>query len=141
MSTLMRAAGQPRPRPMPASVPVPTPTGVPCRDADPELFFAETPAGVEAAKALCLDCPLRVRCLAEALGRREPCGVWGGELFADGAIVPRKRPRGRPRKRDSERDAVWFAEHAGLLRQTAVPADHRTVRPAGRELAMTGAVA
>jgi WhiB family redox-sensing transcriptional regulator len=24
--------------------------------------------------------------------------VWGGELFVQGVIVPRKRPRGRPRK-------------------------------------------
>jgi hypothetical protein len=31
---------------------------------------------------------------------REPWGVWGGELFLRGQIVPRKRPRGRPRKHD-----------------------------------------
>jgi WhiB family transcriptional regulator, redox-sensing transcriptional regulator len=68
-----------------------------CR-TDPELFFAETPADVELAKALCLDCPIRRACRAGALERREPWGVWGGELFVRGGIVPRKRPRGRPRK-------------------------------------------
>jgi hypothetical protein len=36
----------------------------------------------------------------DALKRREPWGVWGGELFLRGAIVPRKRRRGRPRKTD-----------------------------------------
>jgi WhiB family transcriptional regulator, redox-sensing transcriptional regulator len=68
-----------------------------CR-TDPELFFAEAPADVELAKALCVDCPIRRECLAGALERREPWGVWGGELFVRGVIVPRKRPRGRPRK-------------------------------------------
>ena len=33
-----------------------------------------------------------------ALERREPWGVWGGELLLRGIVVPRKRPRGRPRK-------------------------------------------
>ena len=37
-------------------------------------------------------------CLAGALERREPWGVWGGELFIAGVVVARKRPRGRPRK-------------------------------------------
>ncbi len=71
---------------------------LPCRREDPELFFAESPADVETAKALCLDCPVRVECLAGALDRREPWGVWGGQLFLQGVVIPRKRPRGRPRK-------------------------------------------
>ncbi|WP_344239982.1 WhiB family transcriptional regulator [Actinocorallia libanotica] len=70
---------------------------LPCR-TDPELFFAESPADVEHAKALCVDCPVRKSCLAGALERQEPWGVWGGELFVRGEIVARKRPRGRPRK-------------------------------------------
>ena len=71
---------------------------IPCREYDAELWFAESPADVELAKALCGVCPLRSACLASALGREEPWGVWGGELFVHGAIVARKRPRGRPRK-------------------------------------------
>ena len=65
---------------------------------DPELFFAESPQDVEQAKAMCRDCRARIACLTGALERREPWGVWGGELLIRGAIVPRKRPRGRPRK-------------------------------------------
>ena len=71
---------------------------VPCRVNDSELWFAESPADVEAAKALCQDCPVIEACLAGALERREPWGVWGGQLFIGGVVVPRKRPRGRPRK-------------------------------------------
>ena len=79
---------------------VPVGLDLPCTD-DPELFFAEAPADVEAAKALCQGCRIRVACLEGALERREPWGVWGGELLLRGTIVPRKRPRGRPRKEDS----------------------------------------
>lgn len=75
-------------------------TQLPCRLNDPELFFAESPAEVEFAKSLCRGCPMRAACLAGALERREPWGVWGGELFVAGVVVARKRPRGRPRKDD-----------------------------------------
>ena len=73
---------------------------LPCRRENPELFFAESPADVEAAKALCQGCPVRAECLAGAKERREPWGVWGGELFQAGVVIPRKRPRGRPRKHE-----------------------------------------
>ena len=79
-------------------------TELPCRSNNPELYFAESPSDVELAKALCQDCPVRAECLAGALERREPWGVWGGELFLSGVVIPRKRPRGRPRK-----DAVTAA--------------------------------
>jgi WhiB family redox-sensing transcriptional regulator len=71
---------------------------LPCRVNDPELFFADSPADVEYAKSLCTTCPARLDCLAGALERAEPWGVWGGEWFVQGVVVPRKRPRGRPRK-------------------------------------------
>ncbi len=71
----------------------------PCAD-DPDLFFAESPDDVELAKSLCGGCQFRATCLAGAIERREPWGVWGGELFLRGEIVPRKRARGRPRKND-----------------------------------------
>ena len=74
------------------------PGDLPCRVHDPELWFAESPADVEFAKALCTDCPLVEHCLEGALNRREPWGVWGGQLVQAGVVVPRKRPRGRPRK-------------------------------------------
>jgi WhiB family redox-sensing transcriptional regulator len=71
---------------------------VPCRSNDPELWFAERTADVERAKALCGTCPLATECLAGALERAEPWGVWGGQVFVGGVIVPTKRGRGRPRK-------------------------------------------
>lgn len=84
-------------------------SALPCRQVDPDTFFAEAPADVESAKALCRDCPVRELCLAGALERREPWGVWGGELFVQGVVVAHKRPRGRPRKyplADAETEAA-----------------------------------
>lgn len=71
---------------------------LPCRVNNPELWFAESPSDVEFAKTLCTGCPVRDLCLTGAQERREPWGVWGGELFLQGVVIPRKRPRGRPRK-------------------------------------------
>ena len=65
---------------------------------NPDLFFAESPQDVARAKELCADCPVRAACLADALDRGEPWGVWGGELFLNGVVVAGKRARGRPRK-------------------------------------------
>jgi WhiB family redox-sensing transcriptional regulator len=75
---------------------------LPCLAVEPDLFFAELPAEVERAKSVCAGCPVRAHCLAGALRRREPWGVWGGELLVRGVVVPRKRPRGRPRKVERE---------------------------------------
>jgi WhiB family redox-sensing transcriptional regulator len=72
--------------------------GLPCELNGGEMWFAESPSELERAKALCLACPVRTACLAGAVERREPAGVWGGEIFDNGKILPRKRPRGRPRK-------------------------------------------
>ncbi len=71
---------------------------LPCRVGNPDLWFAESPAQLEEAKALCASCPIRKGCLSAALDRAEPWGVWGGEIFDQGVVIARKRPRGRPRK-------------------------------------------
>lgn len=88
-----------RPAPAPsAGLERPRPTALPCRVEDPDLWFAEAPAELEQAKAFCGSCPLVSACLAGALDRGEPWGVWGGQIFDRGVVIARKRPRGRPRK-------------------------------------------
>jgi WhiB family redox-sensing transcriptional regulator len=78
---------------------------LPCRFEDVDLWFAENPAELERAKLLCQDCPARLACLAGALERREPYGVWGGEIFVNGVVVAHKRGRGRPPRHDRTRAA------------------------------------
>ncbi len=77
---------------------------LPCRVEDPDLWFAEKPAELEQAKAFCQECPVQRTCLAGAVARHEPWGVWGGEIFERGQVIARKRPRGRPRKDDRKDD-------------------------------------
>jgi WhiB family transcriptional regulator, redox-sensing transcriptional regulator len=71
---------------------------LPCRTEDPQLWFSDLPAELEQAKAFCRDCPLRAPCLAGAIERAEPHGVWGGQIFDKGTLTAFKRTRGRPRK-------------------------------------------
>ena len=79
--------------------------GMPCQ-REPALWFSERPQELERAKALCRLCPLRAGCLAGALERAEPHGVWGGEILQDGVVIAIKRPRGRPRKHAVTRDPL-----------------------------------
>ncbi|GAB3998803.1 hypothetical protein GCM10029992_25630 [Glycomyces albus] len=83
---------------------------LPCREYDADLWFSESPTELEYAKSLCADCPVRIDCLAGALERHEPWGVWGGEIFEKGNVVARKRPRGRPRKDAAELERSAEAE-------------------------------
>lgn len=62
------------------------------------LFFSDHVVDVARAKAMCALCPLAERCLAGALEREEPWGVWGGQLLSGGRIIAGKRPCGRPPK-------------------------------------------
>ena len=64
----------------------------------PDLYFAEAPSRLDRARLLCAACPVREACLAGALERREPHGVWVGEIVIGGVVVAQKRGRGRPRK-------------------------------------------
>ena len=63
------------------------------------LFFSDHVVDIARAKAMCGLCPLKESCLAGALEREEPWGVWGGELLSGGRIIANKRPCGRPPKR------------------------------------------
>ncbi len=62
------------------------------------LFFSEELQDIAAAKRLCAGCPVLAECLEGAMERREPWGVWGGQLFLNGRILASKRRRGRPPK-------------------------------------------
>jgi WhiB family transcriptional regulator, redox-sensing transcriptional regulator len=72
-----------------------------CRDGTgglSELFFSDQIPDIIRAKEICSTCPLNEQCLEGALERREPWGVWGGQLFLNGHILAQKRRRGRPPK-------------------------------------------
>src|SRR3954451_5924291 len=72
-----------------------------CNDGDgslTDMFFSEDLYDIARAKHICRSCEVQSLCLAGATERREPWGVWGGELFVNGKVTAQKRRRGRPPK-------------------------------------------
>lgn len=49
-----------------------------CTSIPPSTFFPSDGAGVEVARKICADCPVREACLEHALVNRIDHGVWGG---------------------------------------------------------------
>ncbi len=69
-----------------------------CIGEDPELFFPvgtsrEAVAQTARAIAVCLECPVRVDCLAWALDSCQDTGVWGGLGEEDRREIRRARRR------------------------------------------------
>ena len=98
-STLLEPREPDSPRP-PGEEPVRRPVAR-CADGHgtlSALFFSDNVIDIARAKAMCGLCPLQADCLAGALEREEPWGVWGGELLSGGRIIANKRPCGRPPK-------------------------------------------
>lgn len=62
-----------------------------CREGDPDELFVQG-AEQHQAKALCLRCPVRTECLADALDNRVEFGVWGGMTERERRALLRRRP-------------------------------------------------
>lgn len=62
-----------------------------CRDADPDGLFVRG-AEQNRAKLVCMGCPVRTECLAEALDNRIDFGVWGGMTERERRALLRRRP-------------------------------------------------
>jgi len=80
-----------------------------CRDGEGSLtdvFFSEELQDIARAKTVCAECPVMLECLEGAIARREPWGVWGGQLFLNGKILATKRRRGRPPKHPRPEDQL-----------------------------------
>jgi WhiB family redox-sensing transcriptional regulator len=80
-----------------------------CNDGSGDLaaaFFSERLDDIARAKRLCATCPVMIPCLEGAIERREPWGVWGGQLFQNGRILAHKRGRGRPPQRPRPGDRL-----------------------------------
>ncbi|MFC5290782.1 WhiB family transcriptional regulator [Actinokineospora guangxiensis] len=62
-----------------------------CRDEDPDGLFVRG-AEQRKAKLVCVACPVRTECLAEALDNRIEFGVWGGMTERERRALLRRRP-------------------------------------------------
>ena len=66
-----------------------------CLGADPEIFYpaSDSHEAADAAKAVCMVCPVREPCLEHAITAREKQGVWGGLTERERRRLVRQRRR------------------------------------------------
>jgi WhiB family redox-sensing transcriptional regulator len=69
-----------------------------CRTSDPDSLFVQG-AAQNRAKAVCLGCPVRTECLADALDHRIEFGVWGGMTERERRALLKRRPNVRSWRR------------------------------------------
>ena len=62
-----------------------------CRDIPPGVFFPSDGVGVDAARRICMECPVREPCLEYALRNRIDHGVWGGASERERRRILRQR--------------------------------------------------
>lgn len=62
-----------------------------CNDRPPSLFFPSDGVGVEVAKRICAECPVKEPCREYALFHRIDHGVWGGTSERERRRILRSR--------------------------------------------------
>src|SRR5690606_19101133 len=62
-----------------------------CREVSPGTFFPSDGVGVELARRICADCPVKEPCLEYALAERIDHGVWGGTSERERRRILRRR--------------------------------------------------
>lgn len=77
-----------------------------CRDEDPDLFFTETLAAVEEAKAVCRRCPVRLSCLDWAVETGQTGGVFGGATEDERRVLARRRKTSTHHDEHGEEEAA-----------------------------------
>lgn len=61
-----------------------------CREGDPDALFV-TGAEQNRAKQICVGCPAKLECLADALDNQIEFGVWGGMTERERRALLRRR--------------------------------------------------
>lgn len=62
-----------------------------CRTHPPATFFPSDGVGVEVARRICVDCPVKEACLEYALLNGIDHGVWGGASERERRRIARRR--------------------------------------------------
>jgi len=64
-----------------------------CRDLPPETFFPSDGVGVDHARKICAECPMKAPCLEYAMENHIDHGVWGGTSERERRRIARQRRR------------------------------------------------
>lgn len=62
-----------------------------CREIPPGTFFPSDGVGVEVARRICAECPVKAPCLEYALTHHIDHGVWGGASERERRRILRQR--------------------------------------------------
>lgn len=62
-----------------------------CRELPPSMFFPSDGVGVDIARRICFDCPVKSPCLEYALANHIDHGVWGGTSERERRRIARAR--------------------------------------------------
>ena len=62
-----------------------------CQDLPPETFFPNDGVGVDVARRICVDCPVKSPCLEYAMANHIDHGVWGGTSERERRRIARER--------------------------------------------------
>lgn len=62
-----------------------------CKSVPPSTFFPSDGVGVEQARKICAECPVKAPCLEYALFNRIDHGVWGGTSERERRRILRQR--------------------------------------------------
>ena len=76
-----------------------------CRDESPSLFFPSDGVGVDVARRVCEDCPVKTECLEYALANGIDHGVWGGASERERRRIARRRRISRSSQPEVARNA------------------------------------
>jgi WhiB family redox-sensing transcriptional regulator len=91
-----------------------------CRSVDPDLFFPLGRTGavldhIEAARAVCHDCTVRVDCLEFALATHQDDGIWGGTTEEERRRLRTTRPAGESGSASSPGGTTGGAAQRGVI--------------------------
>ena len=67
-----------------------------CRDIPPSTFFPSDGVGVDVARRICADCPVKAPCLEYALENHIDHGVWGGCSERERRRILKRRRSAKP---------------------------------------------
>lgn len=83
-----------------------------CGDQAPDTLFVSG-ALQHRAKSVCMGCPVRTECLADALDNRVEFGVWGGSTERERRALLRRRPEVRSWRQLLERAMDEYESSTG----------------------------
>ena len=85
-----------------------------CAQVDPEIFFPDKGESIKDAVRICEQCPVRQRCLEEAMREEAKNATWG-RYGVRGGVTARERSRMAAGSQSQRRQQVLPSDHPDRL--------------------------